>query len=298
MIHEYALDPGLLNNWEQWRYLTEKFGISQGRLISRYPKAWKKMVHEALEACSPIERLRIVEKLNSIDDRMIHRFHEWARDGDWLTNAESENAKRPFHAIIAQTNPRADVSVLVADDLDEQTTLWIVESEVKVKRQAEALGEAVAVLLALGRKLVFIDPHFSPYKPKARKTLKAFLAKVAARTNGVPIEGIEFHTQYKPEIAGFAEECFAQLPKRIPAGMKIKVIRWQEREGGEGLHNRYILTERGGVRLAWGLDEGNPSHSDDISLLQPSMFAQTWAQYCGEDPAFEMYDELWIEGSA
>lgn len=298
MIYEYALDPGLLNSWERWRYLTEKFSVSQGRLISRYPKRWKKMVYEALDACTELEKLRIVEKLKSIDDRMISRFHEWADNGDWLTNAESENANRPFHAIVAHDNPRVGLNVLIADDLDDETPLWKVESELKIKRQAEALGEAVAVLISLGRKLVFIDPHFSPYKSKARNTLKVFLAKAAARTSGMPIGEIEFHTQYKPEIANFSEECLAQLPKRIPTGLRIKVIRWKEREGGEGLHNRYILTERGGVRLAWGLDEGNPSHTDDISLLQPGMFAQTWAQYCGEKPAFDLHDELLIEGTA
>lgn len=297
MIHEYALDPGLLNNWERWRYLTEKFSVSQGRLISRYPKRWKRMVYDGLSACSEVEKLRIVEKLKSIDDRMISRFSEWM-EGDWLANAESENAKRPFHAIVAYGNPHAGFNVLVADDLDDETPLWKVESELKIKRQANALGEAVSVLISLGRKLVFIDPHFSPYKSKARNTLKVFLEKAAARTNGIPIDAIEFHTQYKPEIASFAEECLSQLPKRIPAGLTVKVKRWKEMEGGEGLHNRYILTERGGVRLAWGLDEGKPSHSDDISLLQPSMFTQTWDQYCGEAPAFDMHDELIIEGTA
>lgn len=297
MIYEYALDPYLLNNWERWRYLTERFGVSQGRLISRYPKRWRRMVYEALESCTEIERLKIVEKLKSIDDRLITRIHEWA-DGDWLVNAESENAKRPFRAIISADNPRAVANVLVADGLDEDTTLWKIESEVKVNRQADELGKALAPLLKLGRRLVFIDPYFDPNKPKVRNTLKVFLAVAVTRNNETPIEEIEFHTKYRPEIVNFREECFSQLPKRIPAGLKVKVIRWKEKEGGEGLHNRYILTERGGVRLAWGLDEGIPSHTDDISLLQPGMFAQTWALYCESEGAFDLHDELIIEGIA
>jgi hypothetical protein len=42
------LKPSLLNNWKDFRYFTEKFGIAQGRLISRYPKRWKRMVYESL----------------------------------------------------------------------------------------------------------------------------------------------------------------------------------------------------------------------------------------------------------
>jgi hypothetical protein len=48
MFYEYALKPSLLNNWKDFRYFTEKFGIAQGRLISRYPKRWKRMVYESL----------------------------------------------------------------------------------------------------------------------------------------------------------------------------------------------------------------------------------------------------------
>jgi hypothetical protein len=28
MLYEYALEPALLNNWKDFRYFTEKFGVS------------------------------------------------------------------------------------------------------------------------------------------------------------------------------------------------------------------------------------------------------------------------------
>ena len=40
MLFEYAVEPVLLNNWPSFRYFYEKFGVPQGRLISRYPKHW------------------------------------------------------------------------------------------------------------------------------------------------------------------------------------------------------------------------------------------------------------------
>jgi hypothetical protein len=92
MIHEFALEPGLLSSWERFRYLTEKFGVCHGRLISRYPKRWKAMVYEALTGCSEIERKKIEVKLQHIDDRMIARTNEWSSKHDWLTNAEHEHA--------------------------------------------------------------------------------------------------------------------------------------------------------------------------------------------------------------
>jgi hypothetical protein len=73
----YCLEPSLLNNWKDFRYFTEKFGASQGRLISRYPKRWKKLVYDSLSNCGEVERKRIEEGLQRIDDRLIPRQGTW-----------------------------------------------------------------------------------------------------------------------------------------------------------------------------------------------------------------------------
>ena len=46
MLYEYALDPWCLSEWETFIRLVEQFGIPYGRLISQFPKAWPRMVHE------------------------------------------------------------------------------------------------------------------------------------------------------------------------------------------------------------------------------------------------------------
>jgi hypothetical protein len=119
MFYEYALKPSLLNNWKDFRYFTEKFGIAQGRLISRYPKRWKRMVYESLANCGEIERARIVEGLNRLDNRLLKRRYEWDPQRDWFTNAEAEHCRRPFRAILARSNPNQRDFVLEGDCVDE-----------------------------------------------------------------------------------------------------------------------------------------------------------------------------------
>ena len=46
MLKEFALEPEALASWESFRYLIEKFGVSKGRVISRFPKQWKRLVYE------------------------------------------------------------------------------------------------------------------------------------------------------------------------------------------------------------------------------------------------------------
>ena len=41
MLFEYAVEPQAIgSNWQNFRYLIEKFGFDRGRLISQFPKAW------------------------------------------------------------------------------------------------------------------------------------------------------------------------------------------------------------------------------------------------------------------
>ncbi|WP_300335245.1 hypothetical protein [Accumulibacter sp.] len=297
MIHEFALDPGLLDDWERFRYLTEKFSVCQGRLISRYPKRWKAMVYEAASEASDIERKRIEVRLQGIDDKMLPRTHQWDGNQGWLVNAECEHGRQPFHAIIAHTNPQDHDWILACDDLDEVTPRWAIERERIVSRDAAALAAAVSPIVRAAKSVIFIDPHFDPYKARVRNTLKAFLEACFPRRVGLAMERVEFHTAFKPEVIDFVKECQRQLPQRIPTGVSLRIVRWRERVGGEGLHNRYILTERGGVRLAWGLDEGGHAQTDDLSLLEPTLYGARWGQYCSEQPAFDFVDDLVVVGT-
>src|SRR5580704_17128301 len=106
MLFEYALDPTLLNNWLSFRYFYESFGVPAGRLISRYPSYWRRLVYQSLEGCGEIERKRIEELLIHVKDRMVNSNRTYSNDKDWLLNAEISHKEREFRAIIASKNPR------------------------------------------------------------------------------------------------------------------------------------------------------------------------------------------------
>jgi len=111
MINEYTLEPSLLSNWKDFRYFVENFGVSYGRLISRYPKQWKRLVYESLSHCGDVERKKIVEALARIDDKLLPRINDGDNQKVWLLNAEAEHGRRPFHAIIAHEKPNANPDI-------------------------------------------------------------------------------------------------------------------------------------------------------------------------------------------
>lgn len=52
MLYEYAIEPELVATWSDrkvGRYFADKFGLGSPRIVSRYPKRWKKLVWSAWE---------------------------------------------------------------------------------------------------------------------------------------------------------------------------------------------------------------------------------------------------------
>lgn len=303
MLHEYALDPGVLRNFEKVRYYLEKFGVHRGRLISRFPKKWKKMVYEACASCRDIEKARIVESLSNVDTKLISSSRDYDGNVLWLENAEAQHISSPFHAIISSENPRRSETVLIDDDLTEHNPLWNISREQPVLRKAEVLAACVKRLLQISTTIVFVDPHFDPKEERYQKTLRAF---AEATVGNLRLKEIKYHLKEddkKPSGDYFHAQCRKYLPSLLPKNLKITFVRWRqivnaesELPEGEKPHPRYVLTERGGFRIEQGLDEGYDGETTDISLLDLPVHQQRWKDY-RESPAFKFVDEITIVGS-
>jgi hypothetical protein len=137
-------------------------------------------------------------------------------------------------------------------------------------------------------ELHLVDPHFGPEMAKWRRVLERILALVAARRSGLPSK-ICLHCRHKAKLDFFENEASA-MAQRIPAGVTLSFKRWAERPGGEKFHNRYLLTDIGGVILGVGLDAGNSGQTDDVNLMDAVQFLKRWDQFNGAC-AFDLADE-------
>ena len=302
MLKEYALQPELLSSWPVCRDLSEKFGYGRGRVIARYPRRWERMVLDALHDCMPVEKSKIVERLTILKKCALYpRHHEWDSGKAWLDNAYAEHAKRPFSAIITQENPDASAAVICLADLDEfEEPRWRAERQRRIERTATEMAACAATLLRNAKAILFVDPYFTPKDQRFKRPLQAFLQIVAQRPPGIPVTRIEIHTGHD-DSAGtksfFDAECTRHLPSIVPRGMKIRLIRWDR----NSLHNRFILTEYGGLKFTTGLDDhdGSARRHDIVDLLEPEPYAQTWQEYQRDSPIFPLIeDDLIIEGMA
>lgn len=285
MIHEYALDPALLDNWERIRYYTEKFGHEKRRHISRFPKRWKKMVWDGLGTVGDIERKRSEVYLSHIDRLLVGKDRAYNGDLPWLDNAEQEHRRKPFKAVLSTQNPRGHEVVVPNHEFSESHPLLCFPVQERVTRTPIALAEFLTPILAGASKVLLIDPYFHPqpdtniHTPIFRANrrhlpLIEFLRRVrdgchveyhalrqTSRGSRVPIGD-----ENARDMDSWAESCTTALPHILPHGAKVTVFRWQELQGGRQFHARYLVTDQCAVSVDPGLDADRNTANEFVEI--------------------------------
>ncbi|MDF1594441.1 MAG: hypothetical protein P1P89_23245, partial [Desulfobacterales bacterium] len=266
MIYEFALEPDLVARWhdrKEYLFFDEKFGLRSRRIVSAYPKNWKKLVWKIFEAGSATDnqnaRMRMTELIQILWRNAVKRSSTFPEITVWLERAEAEHAERPFHAIIASDNPRNQPFVIHVKELIEYGhEKWQVPDIFPTPRNAVEIADAVLPLMRLCRQAILVDPYFDPVKKKFRDTFEAILATCRKNVCGIENIQVELHTsidrffqtwergdnrnlnEESKAYDNFVLECQSRLPQIIPAAIQLKVVVWKQKAGGEKLHNRYL----------------------------------------------------------
>jgi len=280
VIYEFAVDPAVVATWherERYRFFKGKFGLGRPRVLSIFPDpGWARRVLSDFDkgfAGSPSDRQdarkRLEVLLVQLDAEASRRRRAVANEQPWLPEAEVEHGQRPFHRLLSTSNPRNNADVLLADDVDEVTPGWHVECG-PVRRTADAIAAALAPMLRFAREVKLVDPYFGAPKTYDRWLNTLLRVLEVAHERRRPGEGVsvEFHTsvewardkeplsdaEAERVAAHMLRTCRDQLPRKLPAGTALTVAVWSEKVGGEQFHNRFVLTNVGGVLIGTGLD--------------------------------------------
>jgi len=303
MINEYAVEPEALNNWQNFRYVDDQVGVEHGRLISRFPGKWARMV---MAACSEntqlrdVERSRIAIKLKNLEKKKMAKLNRpYDPEKNWMNNIEEQQRQRPFHAVIARNNEAKIPNIMNIDELDASHPLWNVPKEQVISRKAKELACCAKLLLQVSKEILIIDPHFDPMKSRFRETFSNLIE--FAFEEHLPLR-IELHVEYddwkeQKRATEWKDDCLRKFPPLIPEGFTLLVFRWKIKASGDKPHARYVLTERGGIRYDYGLDEWEgEGQTTDVALLSTSLYEQRWQDYQIETAAFDLVDKIKVFG--
>jgi len=306
MISEFALDPALVAGWydpKEWAFYREAFTDETGRIGSAVgsPSKWRsevirtfhqKILPGATEQ-SP-ERQRLNERVWEISRRINYRESSQHACPTWLEKAVAEHQVRPFDGILSTSPYSAVPEVFTPDKLfrDFPPSAWNVRPNKVVQRSVDALSEALVPLLKRSNEIIYIDPWFRADITRFTALLENILRIIwgpdrCASNPKVQLFTSEGKGEKKQDARWLLNKCQVHLPGIIPAGRSLKVTVLGQRDNGENIHNRYILTNLAGVSFGTGLDVANDkdtTKSDDLCRLSAGQKKKRWEQYvtaCG-----------------
>ena len=293
MIHEFAIEPESLSELNLVWQALEQFGVAHGRMISDFPKGWQRQVYDATSKCLPVERKRLEVRLDQLKRKVVRFRQNRPSDSSlsWRQNAHNEDSEQSFRAIIQSDNAEQHERVLTPFDLHDESPFWRVKTQDNVERTPESLAAVLGPLGRVSKQLLFVDPHFSTEARWSRVFIACMNACGASQGSH---SRVEVHTGSNPP-RDFLEASINQwVTPRLPQGLQIKFVLWEQRESGEKMHARYFLTERGGISFDVGLDAGEPGETTDVSLLSDELYEARWAGFQSTSAVYEKVGEFTV----
>lgn len=278
MIREFAVEPeAIVSSYREFSYIVEKFGVCEGRVISRFPKTWKRLVYEAAQARhqGKVEGKKIEERLRGLSDEVLIAMSRPAGTGGWIEIALAEHQRQPFDYLITNA-PQGIAEAVPVETLDGEHPCLQITREISIPRKPEAMASACAFLLKTAKVIKIIDPHLDFSKSRFREPFKAFMKHVRAGTQIEIYRGIDDGGPAREFMRQNAEQF---LPNALPAGVHARIRLLP----AGSMHNRFLLTDLGGIKFGVGLDAAghNTAPEDELSLMVPDVWQARWCQYSG-----------------
>ncbi len=290
MLHEFAVDPALFSELSNARYLSENFGFEHGRWISKFPSKWQRMAYEAASSLMPAEKTRLEIILARCKHKLLASGRPYCSQRTWISNATSEHARLAFRAVISNENPNCSTFVLSVAQLDESIPEWSVPKGITVRRESTELRRCLEPIFTTCKEILLVDPYFSPFDKKWCDVFIEYI-RCAHQSGRVP-RRVEVHLDATPRpnrsvpgTKAFQDALEARnqgrpsFVDRLPRAADVLFVRWKQLPQGERIHDRFVLTEVGGVSIPGGLDPGEPGETTDVILLSPSIYLRRWNNY-------------------
>jgi len=172
MWQEYAVEPSALSDFMHLKYVVEKFGYSQGRILSQFPSDWVRQVYEAIGEMPDVRRKTATVLLQRLKAEGLAGFgREYQPNQTWVNNAFREHSSRPFRTLVSTNSQMGCVAV--EDITDENLAVPLA---VRVIATSENLCAPMEFLLLNESELVIIDPYWRFGRPKCKAVLERMLS--------------------------------------------------------------------------------------------------------------------------
>jgi hypothetical protein len=301
MIKTFAIEPDAIKDAEvcaHFRY----FGFDKGRIIGAIPNEW---VNELMRALSEIDATRELRIRIHVEELMktgaIQRLPGISTKTTWIETAIATSHDFIQGIIVKSKNENVDKRLLDGSDLGNAGSLWDVPSHLIIIKNAKEMAQQVEVFVRHAKLIRFIDPYYC-----AESRYLSFVRECVDIRRQWPFKSrlcLEFHFLAKPrgnrrdldsigsETSAEFDKCFDGTIRSIRSRMQPRdsctFFQWVDSkfDGADRFHERYLLTELGGVEFGGGLDSKRGKETTSVSRLSSQSIeelAETYSRSGGK----------------
>src|SRR5215217_3934273 len=246
-----------------------------GMVANLHKDKWIRHVKdERIALLSPSLKDKLLTCLDILQNR--HRLVKHPRsaigdpgtDDEWLDLALESHTRIPFHGIVlsqgllTSCGHNCDAFVELNEVLD--SSMWENRPHTRTLRKVRSdYRNALMPVLRHARALTLVDPYMSCQESRYFNTVKLCADLLGQRGHDVLRGRIHIHAgnperdSNNPEMV---EDRLSAWERKLRPLIdawhphRFRVFLWDQRAGGERLHERYILTDQVGIAVTAGLD--------------------------------------------
>lgn len=289
MLYEYAVDPSLLSDIHNCRTIFDNFRPERGKLIADVPRKWQREAFQAVNGipatqCRPVMRKTLKKNLERLlKDALCANRHMpyWDRSKQtWLEHVLASQGCHSYAAVISAYKTQQPVPTYALPELFlNAPDCWNASSQASVARNAKAIVDALMPLFRISREFTLIDMHLYPGSKRYRVVIAEILRRTTEFNFGRGANKITLHvSDHRRDMQSSLEQHHFN---DMPAGLTLDCFAWPKSIE----HDRFALTDLGGVQLGQGFDEClSPDGPNDVlmSLLTSIQRKRLIAKFSGE----------------
>lgn len=295
----FAADPACLSTPGDLRYLLGLFGPQAGRYLVAYPSDWEKMVRQQFEALPELELARVKTILRRAREGVAFLHNAslpWVPELPWIENAVIVKTKKPPR--VDEVIGAATVSgVLPFDELALPPT-----SDEMIRPTPEEYERVCRTILTVSDEVFLVDPYLSPLDEGIRPVLEKLLIRVggSARCRSVVCiatsdyvlgdRQAEFRSAPSwEEVVESWHEILTKVPRGAPR--KLRYVLVEKKWARKYMHDRYLLSLKGGIRFGQGFRSMTNGKEFDVSPVGKEVLEKRLKTYLENEHQMQIFRE-------
>lgn len=285
MNERFAADPDCFGNASELKGLLEKFGVFTGRYLVAYPDDWEARLEKLKSSASPMDSSRI--------SLMLRRAKEsyglikmplliWMDHLSWGENASKLTLQTPpklDRLVVPNGESKVPPKAIPFDDWDLPPT-----AEERIPSTPEEYLRVMKMLLLISHELILVDPYLNPCNRFVSPVLTSLLT-VMAGTNS-KCKTVYCYARTRDVLSD--QTTLADIKKSLQStlasvanikSLKINFYLLDDSISTDRMHDRYLLSVKGGVQLSQGFQTQRRNGKVTVSPMSPALHKEIWGTF-------------------